>query len=255
MANIHHAAAEGFAAGAANYVAGRPEYPPEIEQWLVHDLGLKVGKTALDLGAGTGKFSPRLLATGARVIAVEPVPAMLDQLIRQYPRVEAKSGSAENIPLPAASVDAVVCAQSFHWFATREALREIHRVLTPGGAFGLIWNVRDDTVPWVAALTGIMRPFEGDTPRFHSKKWRAVFPAEGFTPLRERRFKNAHTGPPEQVIVDRILSVSFIAALPPAAQQQVAAQLREVIAKTPELAGQAQVTFPYETLAFVSNKL
>jgi SAM-dependent methyltransferase len=255
MANIHHAAAEGFAAGAANYVAGRPEYPPEIEQWLAHDLGLMEGKVALDLGAGTGKFSPRLLATGATVIAVEPVAAMLDQLMRHYPGVEAKSGSAENIPLPTASVDAVVCAQSFHWFATHETLQEIHRVLTPGGAFGLIWNVRDDTVPWVAALTGIMKPFEGDTPRFHSKKWRAVFPAEGFTPLRERRFKNWHSGPPEQVIVDRILSVSFIAALPPDRQQQVAAQLREVIAETPELAGKAQVTFPYETLAFVTNKL
>ena len=255
MANIHHAAAEGFRAGAANYVVGRPEYPPEIEPWLAHDLGLMVGKTALDLGAGTGKFTPRLLTTGARVIAVEPVPAMLDQLIRQYPGVEAMSGSAENIPLAAASVDAVVCAQSFHWFATAEALHEIHRVLTPGGAFGLIWNVRDETVPWVAALTGIMQPFEGDTPRFHSKKWRTVFPAEGFTALREHRFKNWHTGPPEQVIVDRILSVSFIAALPPAGQQKVAAQLREVIAQTPELAGKAQVTFPYETLAFVSNKL
>src|SRR5580698_8955127 len=103
---IHPVAAEGFTAGAVNYVQGRPEYPPEIEEWLIHDLGLSTGKTALDLGAGTGKFSPRLLATGATVVAVEPVPAMLDQLIRQYPAIDARSGFAQHIPLDDASLDA-----------------------------------------------------------------------------------------------------------------------------------------------------
>jgi SAM-dependent methyltransferase len=255
MAKIHHSAAEGFAAGAANYVAGRPEYPLGIEEWLTHDLGLDSGKTALDLGAGTGKFSRSLLATGAKVIAVEPVPAMLDQLVRQYSAIEALSGSAEHIPLDEASLDAVVCAQCFHWFATTEALHEIHRVLKPGGALGLIWNVRDDNVEWVAALTRIMKPFEGDAPRFHSQKWRSLFPARGFGPLREKRFPNRHTGDPEQVIVDRILSVSFIAALPRDERERVKAQLREVIATSPELAGKAQVTFPYETLACVCTKL
>jgi SAM-dependent methyltransferase len=255
MTNIHHLAAQGFTAGAATYVEGRPEYPPEIGPWLAHDLGLSSGKTALDLAAGTGKFSPRLLATGATVIAVEPVQAMLDQLIRQYPEVDARSGSAQHIPLDDASVDVVICAQSFHWFATPEALHEIHRVLKPGGAFGLVWNVRDDSVPWVAALTPIMKPFEGDAPRYHSQKWRKVFPAEGFGPLREKHFSNTHTGPPEKVIVDRILSVSFMAALPPAQREHVTSQLMELIATYPELAGKAQVTFPYETLACVCTKL
>jgi SAM-dependent methyltransferase len=255
MTNIHHIAAEGFSAGAATYVEGRPDYPPEIETWLAHDLGLSAGKTALDLAAGTGKFSPRLLATGATVIAVEPVQAMLDQLTRQYPEIDARSGSAQHIPLEEGSVDAVVCAQAFHWFATREALGEIHRVLKPGGAFGLIWNVRDDSVPWVAALGRIMKPFEGDTPRFHSQKWRGVFPADGFSALREKRFSNTHTGPPEKVIIDRIFSVSFMAALPPDQREQVTSQLRQVIASYPELAGKTQVTFPYETLACVCTKL
>lgn len=249
MTNIHPVAAEGFQAGAAAYVAGRPDYPPEIEAWLIQDLGLGSGKTALDLAAGTGKFSPSLLATGATVIAVEPVQAMLNELTRQYPGIDARSGSAEHIPMDDASVDAVVCAQSFHWFATPEALKEIHRVLKPGGALGLVWNVRDDSVPWVAALSRIMQPYEGDAPRFHSQKWRSVFPAEGFGPLREKRYRNAHTGPPEKVIIDRILSVSFMAALPPGEQEQVTSQLKEIIATYPELAGKAQVTFPYETLA------
>ena len=255
MTNIHHVAAEGFALGAASYVAGRPDYPPEIEDWLTQDLGLTNGKTALDLAAGTGKFSPRLLATGAHVIAVEPVREMLDQLIRQFPQIDARTGSAQHIPLDDASVDAVVCGQAFHWFSTPEALHEIHRVLKPGGSFGLVWNVRDDNVPWVAALTRIMKPFEGDAPRYHSQKWRNVFPAKGFSPPREKRFPHRHTGPPEKVIVERILSVSFMAALPPDRREQVTSQLRQVIASYPELAGKSEVTFPYETLACVCTKL
>ena len=61
---------------------------------------------------------------------------------------------------------------------------------------------------------------------------------------------NAHTGPAEQVILDRILSVSFIAALPPAEQAEVAGRIRALIAATPELAGKAEVAFPYDTAAF-----
>jgi ubiquinone/menaquinone biosynthesis C-methylase UbiE len=255
MTNIHHTAAEGFSAGAATYVAGRPDYPLEIEAWLANDLGLRSGRTALDLAAGTGKFSTRLLATGAAVIAVEPVEEMLEQLVRQYPQIGAKSGSAQHIPLDDASVDAVVCAQAFHWFATPEAVREIHRVLKPGGAFGLIWNVRDDRVPWVAELGRIMKAFEGNTPRFSSQKWRSVFPADGFSPLRETQFSHRHTGPPEKVIIDRIFSVSFMAALPPAQRAVVTSQLENVIAAYPELEGKTQVTFPYTTLACVCNKL
>jgi len=253
--SIHRAAATGFAKGAATYVKGRPDYPPEVEDWLRGDLALRKGKTVLDLGAGTGKFIPSLRVTDAAIIAVEPVPAMLAQLIECNPGITAKEGSAEHIPLADASIDAVVCAQSFHWFARREALAEIHRVLKPGGVLGLIWNVRDESVGWVAALTEIMRPYEGNTPRHHTQDWRRLFPAEGFGPLRERRFPNAHTGSPEQVIIDRVLSTSFIAALPAMEQDRVAAQIRKLIETSPDLAGKSEVTFPYETAAFSCTKL
>ena len=88
-------------------------------------------------------FTPAV-GNGRTVIAVEPVQEMLDQLIRQFPQIDARTGSAQHIPLDDASMDAVVCAQSFHWFSTPEALQEIHRVLKPGGSLGLVWNVRDD---------------------------------------------------------------------------------------------------------------
>lgn len=254
MSGVHRAAASGFAAGADTYVQGRPDYPAGVADWLTGELGLSPGKTAVDLGAGTGKFTPNLLTTGARVMAVEPVAAMRAKLSARLPGVEALDGTAAAMPLGDASVDAVVCAQSFHWFATREALAEIRRVLKPGGTLGLIWNVRDESVDWVAALQAIMAPYEGGVPRFRDRAWSALFPADGFGALEERRFPHGHGGDPERVIVDRTLSVSFIAALAPDERDRLANRVRALIAATPGLAGRAEVTFPYETLALSCRK-
>jgi SAM-dependent methyltransferase len=253
--NVHRAAVAGFTAGAEKYARGRPEYPQEIDEWLRSELQLGKGRTALDLGAGTGKFSTHLLKTQADVVAVEPVEAMREQLLQRHPGIAARAGSAEQIPMEAASVDAVVCAQAFHWFATSAALTEILRVLKPGGRLGLVWNARDESVPWVAAITRIIEPFEADTPRFQSQQWRSIFPFPGFGQLRERRFRNRHCGPPEQVVIDRILSISFISALPPDVQKRVENDLRALIAGTPELAGKEMVSFPYETVAYCCTKL
>src|SRR6202034_921579 len=106
----------------------------------------------LDLGAGTGKLTAVLLGLGAQVTAVEPDAAMLGELRRGLPAVRALPGSAERIPLPDASVDAVLCGQALHWFDLSRALPEIARVLVPGGALGGLWNSDDDRVPWVAGL-------------------------------------------------------------------------------------------------------
>ena len=247
---MHEAAAKGFAKEALAYARGRPEYPVAVDQWLRDALQLDHTRTVVDLGAGTGKFTRRLLATGANIIAVEPVPQMLAQLTRILPNVAARSGTAENIPVNDAAVDAVVCAQSFHWFASKAALAEIHRVVKPGGHLGLIWNVRNESVDWCAAMTAIMESYQGDAPRYSSDEWRKLFPAEGFGPLREQRFRNGHTGHPEQVIVERVLSTSFIAALPRPQQLIVAARLRDLIAMTPALNRREEVTVPYQTVVY-----
>ncbi len=255
MTGLHRAAANGFGAGAARYSAGRPDYPAELDDWLRDALGLAPGKAALDLGAGTGKFTPRLLATGANVTAVEPVAAMRAEFARVLPAVPIRNGSAEAIPAADAGFDAVTCAQSFHWFATQAALADIRRVLKVGGALGLVWNVRDERVGWIAALDAILRAYEGDAPRHEGGAWRRAFPAPGFSPLIERRFRYDHKGPPERVIVDRVLSTSFIAALEPAERAGVEKAVRALIAATPELAGRERVTYPYVTIACSCRRL
>jgi len=252
--HVHQTATQGYTKGAATYVKGRPDYPPELATWLRDALALGPGRVAVDLGAGTGKFTPRLVATGAQVIAVEPVASMRAQLAAALPQVEVREGTAQHLPFDDASVDAVLCAQSFHWFATQEALKEIHRVLKPGGRLGLVWNSRDARVDWIARLDAIVNAREGDVPRYYTGQWRNAFPFEGFTPLAEQRMQHGHTGSVEDVIVNRVHSSSFISALPPDEWAQVEREVRALIASEPSLASHDVVTVPYVTHAFVTTK-
>lgn len=250
MSDLHPAAATGFASSAETYARGRPDYPAALGAWLRETLRLGPGRSVADLGAGTGKFTGLLAATGAAVTAIEPVDAMRARLAASLPGVTALAGSAEAMPLQEGSLDALVCAQAFHWFSTKAALAEIRRVLRVGGRLGLVWNVRDEDTAWVRELTAIMNAHEGDAPRYHTGAWRTLFPAEGFGPLHEASFPHGHTGTPEQVILDRTLSVSFIAALPEVERARVAQDVSDLMTRTPELAGRDEVTFPYRTFVY-----
>ncbi len=127
-ARLRHASS--FGAAAAGYAEHRPDYSPAAVRWA---LAAASGPRVLDLGAGTGKLTGTLAALGADVIAVEPDPAMLAELHRTLPAVRAVTGSAEAIPLPDASVDAVLAGNALHWFDMAVAGSEIARVLAPGG--------------------------------------------------------------------------------------------------------------------------
>jgi SAM-dependent methyltransferase len=218
--------------------------------WLRVSLELAPGRTAVDLGAGTGKFTKLLVRTGAEILAVEPVDAMREQLSATVPGVRAISGKAEAMGLEDGSVDAVLCAQAFHWFASDRALAEIHRVLRPGGKLGLVWNVRDRAVDWVDAITDIITPHEGDVPRHHTGDWRRPFDGAGFSCLEETCCDFQHVGSPQQVILDRFLSVSFIAALPEEQKSTVRQKLCDLIAHHPALKGRDSIAVPYRTHAY-----
>jgi SAM-dependent methyltransferase len=138
-----------FGAVAAAYAEHRPDYAEAAVRWALEPAP---GPRVLDMGAGTGKLTATLVALGADVTAVEPNPAMLAELSRLLPGVRALSGSAEAIPLPDGSVDAVVVGQALHWFDMAVAGPEIFRVLAPGGVLAGLWNLHDDGVEWVAGL-------------------------------------------------------------------------------------------------------
>jgi SAM-dependent methyltransferase len=227
---IHEEARRGFQAGADAYERGRPGYPPVAIEWLSTELGLRPGRTVVDVGAGTGKLTRELVASGADVVAVEPVPGMRDVLARTVPGARVLDGTAEALSLPGDSVDAITVAQAFHWFDTTRSLAEFHRVLRAGGRFALIWNRRRRDQPLHRAINEITEPYRGSAPRHESSDWGQAIASSGlFAPAAEL------TVPLEQCfdagsLVDRIASISFIAALDEPERLNVLARVRELAA-------------------------
>ena len=238
--------ARAFDSTAEAYERARPDYPQKAVDALVAALGIGRGTTVVDLGAGTGKLTRLLVPTGARVVAVEPLAGMRAELARQVARVEVRDGTAHAMPLRDGSVDAVVAAQAFHWFADEDALAEIHRVLRSGGGLGLMWNVRDVSVPWVARLTEILDPYAADdVPRHRRDDWREVLEAtDRFTFLEERHFPHAQVVDAGS-IRDRVGSISFVAALPDAERDAVLDRAAALVAAEPP-----PVTIPYDTRVY-----
>jgi MOSC domain-containing protein YiiM len=247
---IHESAAKGFAAGAAAYERGRPEYSPEAIQKLIHELGVGRGSRVLDLAAGTGKLTRQLVDTGAELVAVEPIAEMRAKLEAALPQVETMDGTAERIPLPNHSVDAVVVGQAFHWFDSVRAVSEIRRVLRPGGGVGLIWQSRDTSRPWTRRLDEIIDRADDGHPRFRHGAWRDGFDRTAlFEPLQTATFETVQRGSHE-TIVDRVASISYVAAMPEARRRMVLDEVRDLLATDPETACAEAVQLPYEATVF-----
>jgi SAM-dependent methyltransferase len=238
----------GFEAAVERYERGRPSYPDDAVSFLVRAVGIGRGRDVVELGAGTGKFTELIAATGARIVAVEPVAGMRESLVRACPSVEVMDGTAEQIPLPDGSADAVVVAQAFHWFAGELALPEIDRVLRPQGALGLIWNVRDEASDWSERLTEIFDRFSGEgDPRYHHMRWREAFEAtDRFGPLHHQVAYHVHQVTPDEFL-DRVLSVSYVASAPEADRERVAAEVTALLESDPELRGRDRIIMPYRT--------
>lgn len=246
--SIHDAAARGFARGAEEYERGRPSYAAGAVELLVRELSIGPDTTVVDVGAGTGKFTRLLVPTGARVVGVEPVAEMREVFGRVLPGVEVVDGTAESMPLGDALADVVTAAQTFHWVDAVPAVAEVARVLRPGGGFGLVWNSRDTSVPWVRQVKELMDRVAGDAPRYGSASgggWRqAVADHGGFGPVERAEVGHEHPMTPETMRA-RVASTSYVSALPDAEREEV---LREVDAIVAPLG--ASFAEPYVTEVF-----
>jgi SAM-dependent methyltransferase len=230
---VHPSAATGFARSVEAYERARPEYPPEAIAWLADELDLRAGRTVVDLAAGSGKLTRPLAARGCEVIAIEPVAEMRAAI---GPTARALDGTAEAMPLPDDSADAVTVGQAFHWFDGRKALAEIERVLRPGGAQALVWNRRPtESSELHAAISEIIAPYRGDAPAHASGAWREAFAGRELT---ERRVHFTQRLDADG-LADRVGSTSFIAALDDAEREPLLARVRA-------LAPDGPVDVPYE---------
>jgi SAM-dependent methyltransferase len=219
---------------ASSYERGRPSYPPAAVEHLANVLGIEPGRVVVDLGAGTGKFSRLLAATGARVVAVEPQAAMRAQLAAVVPpSVAVVDGGAESIPLVDASVDVVCAATAFHWFDHARAMPEIARVLRDGGGLGLVWNERDERVRWVRQMTEIIR-WDRYRPYGVTFDWRPFIELGGFFSYGGRLQVPYVQLLDRASFIDRVSSISYISTLSPEARAPVLARCAELVAEFDE---------------------
>lgn len=248
------AAAVGFGRQASSYAKVRPSYPVEVVETLVGLLPPTSEVRVCDLAAGTGILTRQLIAARYQVTAVEPVTGMSVELKRQLSRdgvtdVPVLDGTAENLPLGDASVDAVTVGQAFHWFDPQPALTEIARVLRPGGVLLMVWNARNEDVDWMNQWGDLVAEAGGGRPYSDHREqlWEDVVAESGlFTSLEHREVPHGQSGTPG-LIVERTRSTSFIAALPPDRHQNVLDEVAHLVATHPDTMGLNQITIPYNT--------
>jgi SAM-dependent methyltransferase len=212
------AAASAFGPAAADYERARPSYPPESIEILRREIGVGVGARVCDLAAGTGKLTRLLVATGAEVVAVEPVPGMREQLSEVLPEIEVLDGTAEAIPFGDGAFDAVTVAQAFHWFKFDEALAEIRRVLRPGGGLAILFNQRDERHAWVKTWNEVIEWHARRISYYQTTDWTDVLGAGGFTGVGHATVDWTQTLN-RDLLASRVRSVSYIAEASSAVQQ------------------------------------
>jgi ubiquinone/menaquinone biosynthesis C-methylase UbiE len=235
--------AHSFGGVADAYERGRPTYPAEAVTWMLGEHPL----TVLELGAGTGKLTRVMTGLGHDVHATDPDESMLAVLEQQVPAARAAVASAEDIPLPDRSVDAVVAAQAFHWFDLDAALPEIARVLRPEGRLCLAWNQRNEKIPWVRRLGALI----GTQEQLRDPAQALIF-SELFGFVEDREFSHWQ-GIDRRTIQDLVLSRSNVAVLDADAR---AAKLAEVVAFYDEFGrGMDGMQLPYVTRCFRAHVL
>jgi ubiquinone/menaquinone biosynthesis C-methylase UbiE len=234
--DVHVVAAQGFEQAATAYEQARPTYPNEVID-LIKSLHNKPD-TIIDLGAGTGKLTRLLGPLGAReIIAIEPVLSMRENLKKIPIITKVIDGTAEHIPFEDNTIDIIICAQAFHWFANHRALAELHRVLKPNGLLILIWNAPDHTRDeWAENIRNYVDSFrQDDTPRYKTMEWKNAFDNQNFFSSAQHKQFTHKQRVTRDLIMNRFLSISFVAALPAEQKTKLIDEVRKMLDNTEEI--------------------
>ena len=237
-----HPKTAAFADVADAYERGRPGYPQEI----VTLLELGPGVDVVDIGAGTGKLTRVLVASGATVTAVEPLPRLRERIRG----ATALDGTAEQLPLADASVDVATVGEAWHWFDHEAAAAELARVVRPGGRVALVWQKSDPQArpAWMQRTWEIVRAHRGDHPAFgDDEAGRPVLDAHpAFDGLRHVELSHLHHTDHEGVVAEAA-SISYIAAMDAHERATLLAQLAAVVPR-------GAFDVPYLTDVYVTQR-
>ena len=237
----------GFESGSEIYERSRPGYPAEAVAHLVAASGIVRGSRVLDVAAGTGKLTRQLDSLGAVCVAVEPSASMRAVFVDAVPGVPAMAGTAEAVPVATGAFDAVVAAQSFHWFDPVRALPEIARVLRPGGWLSLIWNERDERDPMVAELVRISK-WDRCQPYPVGKDFGQDLSGSGlFGPVERTTFPFAQALD-RTTFVEQIATRSYVQVLPEPARSALLDEVAELASTLAE-----PISLPYLTDLFCAQ--
>ena len=250
VSHVNPVAAGGFSAAAGHYARARPTYARPAVGLLKESIP---AGAVLDLAAGTGILTGQLFRAGRAVVAVEPLGEMLAQLRLSLPAVPCLQAAAEALPFADGSFAGVTVAQAFHWFDAPSALAEIARVLEPGGVLAMVWNVRDESVPWVRELTDLVHVRSGGRPYddHREQPWEDVVAASGwYAPVAVARFANPVASSPA-LVAARVRSTSFVAMMDDAERESLLAEVADLVGSADGIAGRDHFDYPHDTVVYL----
>ena len=244
--DIHAKMARSFGSAAEIYDVGRPSYPNDAVAWMLEPVMDDAQRPvrAVDVGAGTGILTRTVADLGTEVTAVDPDAAMLAQLESSVPDVPTAVGTAEDLPLPDASADAIVAGQAWHWVEPVAGSRECGRVLRPGGVLGLIWNSRETSRDWTARLDAILNTSAAE--RMIAEQGVEVH--SPFGPVEQAEWRWSRPMTRDQMLA-MARSRSYVITASPEKRATIESELAELF-DTLDLHGDTTIDLPYVTTAF-----